>query len=186
MFQLLQTDRITETLAIETTNIEPLITATVDDVRPFLEGRKLDINFRSAAGLGQAEVDPLKISDILTNLIVNAVRFTPDGGTIDIKAESVGTDAIRLAVTDNGIGIEPDALPHLFEPFFTGYDTRRHSSGELEFGKRGIGLGLSLVRRFVELHGGQVEVDSKAGLGSTFSIILPRTHKSRDRSGQGR
>ncbi len=184
MFQLLHTDRIGEAISIEPTELEPLVRRTVEEVRPFLEGRRLEIVVEIAPDLGGAAVDPIKIGDILTNLIVNAVRFTPDGGSIRIRAEGVGPDAVRFAVRDTGIGIEAEALPHLFEPFFTGYDTRRHSSGELEFGKRGIGLGLSLVRRFVELHGGQVEVQSREGEGSTFSIILPREH--RGCSGQGR
>ena len=64
---------------------------------------------------------------------------------------------------------------HLFEPFFTGFDTLRHSSGDYQFGKRGIGLGLWLVKTFVELHGGRVEVSSTPGNGSTFSFLLPRS-----------
>lgn len=179
MFHLLHSDRLNDALSVEPTELEPLVRGTVEEVRPFLEGRRLSILVEVAPELGAAEVDPAKVGDILTNLVVNAVKFTPDGGTIRVCADAVGPDAIRFAVSDTGIGIPADALPHLFEPFFTGYDTRRHSSGEFEFGKRGIGLGLSLVKRFVDMHGGRVDVTSREGEGSTFAITMPRAHRDR-------
>jgi signal transduction histidine kinase len=73
------------------------------------------------------------------------------------------------------VGVSPADQPHLFEPFFTGFDTLRHSSGDYQFGKRGIGLGLWLVKTFVELHGGRVEVSSTSGIGSSFAFLLPRS-----------
>jgi signal transduction histidine kinase len=111
---------------------------------------------------------------MITNLIINAIKFTPDGGRVTVAAAPDGPDAVTIAVSDTGIGISPDEQAHLFEPFFTGYDTMRHSSGRFEFGKRGIGLGLSLVKRYVELHGGAIDVESAQGAGSTFRIRLPR------------
>jgi signal transduction histidine kinase len=179
MFHLLHADRLEETLSIEATELEPLVRATVEDVKPFLEGRALEIAVEIDPDLGAAEVDPAKLEDVLTNLLVNAVKFTPDGGSIRVRAGAAGPGRVRFAVADTGIGIPAEALPHLFEPFFTGYDTRHHSSGEYEFGKRGIGLGLSLVKRFVEMHGGRVEVESREGAGSTFAFTMPRAHAAR-------
>ena len=72
------------------------------------------------------------------------------------------------------MGIGRDDCPHLFEPFFTGFDTMHHSSGDFQFCKRGIGLGLCLVKTFVELHGGSVDVETAPGRGSTFAFTLPR------------
>ena len=79
-----------------------------------------------------------------------------------------------MVVQDEGVGIHPGEQQYLFEPFFTGFDTLHHSSGDYQFCKRGIGLGLCLVKTFVELHGGRVEVQSDPGRGSTFGFVLPR------------
>ncbi len=105
------------------------------------------------------------------------MKFTPDGGTIRVEAsaEPGHPDWVRVSVSDEGPGVPADDQQYLFEPFFTGFDTLRHSSGDYQFGKRGIGLGLWLVKAFVELHGGRVEVASAAGQGSTFSFLLPRS-----------
>ena len=82
---------------------------------------------------------------------------------------------MRVSVRDEGAGVSEADQQHLFEPFFTGFDTLRHSSGEYQFGKRGIGLGLWLVKTFVELHGGRVEVSSAPCAGSTFAFVLPKS-----------
>jgi signal transduction histidine kinase len=84
-----------------------------------------------------------------------------------------------VAVEDEGIGVPRGEQPYLFEPFFTGFDTLHHSSGEYQFCKRGIGLGLSLVKTFIELHGGRVEFQSAPDRGSTFGFALPRIQPGR-------
>jgi signal transduction histidine kinase len=79
----------------------------------------------------------------------------------------------EIRVSDTGVGIDPASLARIFDPFFTRFDVSRHSSGVCEFDRRGLGLGLSLVKAFVEMHGGRVKVDSAVGHGSTFTILLP-------------
>ena len=132
---------------------------------------------------GSIEADPSKIADVLINLLANAIKFTPDGGTIrlEARAQPNSSSEIRVEVTDQGQGVPPAEQEHLFEPFFTGFDTLRHSSGDYQFGKRGIGLGLCLVKTFVQLHGGRVEVSSTPGSGSTFAFVLPRSQANRVR-----
>jgi signal transduction histidine kinase len=180
MVKLLQAGQFDQTLQVRSTELEPLVRAVVADLDPFLRARNQEVELRIAPGLGVAEIDPAKISDILTNLIVNAIKFSPDGGLIRIFAGPEGSDRIRFRVTDSGVGIDPSDHCHLFEPFFTGYDTLHHSSGEFQFGKRGIGLGLCLVKRFVELHGGSVEFTSTPNAGSTFGFTLPRPARNED------
>jgi signal transduction histidine kinase len=120
---------------------------------------------------------------VLINLLANAVKFTPDGGTIRLEARGGpnSADEFRVEVTDEGEGVPKAEQEHLFEPFFTGFDTMRHSSGDYQYGKRGIGLGLCLVKTFVQLHGGRVEVSSTPGSGSTFAFVLPRSQSNRVR-----
>ncbi len=150
---------------------------------PYLELRRQTVHVQIDPDLGPLEADPSKIADVLINLLANAVKFTPDGGTIRLEAsvEPGSRDEIRVEVTDQGQGVPPAEQEHLFEPFFTGFDTMRHSSGDYQYGKRGIGLGLCLVKTFVQLHGGRVEVSSTPGSGSTFAFILPRSQANRVR-----
>jgi len=113
-----------------------------------------------------------RIVDVLLNLLLNAIKFTPDGGAITV---SVTQDErwTRFAVRDTGVGIPDSDKPHVFDPFFTTFDALHHSSGEFGFLQRGIGLGLAIVRNFVELHRGEVGVESAVGKGSTFWFTLP-------------
>ena len=174
MLKLLRADQFDEPLALQPTDIEMLVRRAAAGIQPFLEVRGQRVDLRIEDDLGSAELDPAKVGDVLTNLLINAIKFTPDGGTIVVSASSEGPDFVRFYVIDTGIGISPTDRPHLFEPFFTGYDTLHHSSGDFQFCKKGIGLGLSLVKSFVELHGGSVDVVSEPNAGSTFGIRLPR------------
>jgi signal transduction histidine kinase len=178
MLKLVENREFGQTLNLETVALDALIREVVDQLAPYLEARQQLVQIQIEEGLGTIEADSSKLVDVLMNLLANAIKFTPDGGTIRIQAESVrepgAPDAIRVAVEDEGVGVHPGEQPYLFQPFFTGFDTLHHSSGEFQFGKRGIGLGLCLVKSFIELHGGRVEVRSNPGQGSSFGFILPR------------
>ncbi len=174
MLKLLRADRFADTLDLHTTELEPLLRGVVEDMSPYLEVRRQTVDLHIEPGLGEAEIDAAKVGDCLTNLLINAIKFTPDGGVIHVWAGPDGEDRVQFRVSDTGVGIHPADRRHLFEPFFTGYDTMHHSSGEYQYCKRGIGLGLCLVKTFVELHGGTVEVDSTPNEGSTFGFRLPR------------
>jgi signal transduction histidine kinase len=108
------------------------------------------------------------------NLLTNAIKFTPDGGEISLSSQLASADEAVIVVADRGIGVEPRALRQMFQPFFTEFDPSRHSSGDFGFQKRGLGLGLSIVRQFVELHGGGVAAQSTPGEGTRITIRLPR------------
>ena len=177
MFKLIRADEFGQTLDLKLTALEPLVHQVADDLQPFLEVRAQTLHLELAPDLGSALVDPAKLADILTNLFVNAIKFTPDGGTIRIAAHPADSNGehVRFQVADEGIGIQAADLPHLFQPFFTGFDTMHHSSGDFQFCKRGIGLGLCLVKHlFVELHGGKVDFNSAASQGTTFEFTIPR------------
>jgi signal transduction histidine kinase len=112
--------------------------------------------------------DSTRLEQIASNLIDNALKYTPAGGSIDISLQNVG-DEVVLTVRDSGVGIAPDLLPHVFDVFVQGTISLDRSQG-------GLGIGLSLVRRLVELHGGSVNAYSDGtSSGSSFEIRLPRT-----------
>lgn len=110
--------------------------------------------------------DQTKIERVLLNLLSNAIKFTPRGGRVEVRSERVGEHA-RLTVRDTGVGIDPAALPHLFERFWQADSSPTRRQG-------GLGLGLAVVRHLVELHGGTVSAASEGkGAGATFTVTLP-------------
>jgi signal transduction histidine kinase len=113
----------------------------------------------------RANVDPTRISQVFTNLVGNAIKFT-DEGSVTVT-QTVGNGEIFVTVTDTGIGIRQDLLPHIFDKFYR-VENVVHQ-------KEGTGLGLALVRGIVDYHGGRVEVQSKEGVGSIFTVRLPNT-----------
>jgi CheY-like chemotaxis protein len=114
------------------------------------------------------EADPVRLDQVIGNLVVNAAKYTPDGGTIRISVRREGDEAV-LTVADTGIGIEPELLPHVFDLF-------RQGSRDLDRAQGGLGIGLTLVRRLAELHGGQATVTSEGpGKGSEFTVRMPVT-----------
>ena len=101
----------------------------------------------------------------MSNLVINALRHTPAGGTITVAAEAT-PEGVRLQVQDTGEGIPPEDLPYVFDRFWRGDPARSHFKGA------GAGLGLAIARQLVQAHGGQIQVDSAAGVGTTFLIDL--------------
>jgi signal transduction histidine kinase len=157
---------------VKPTDVRRLVRQAIDDVRPFAEVRRQNLIEELPEDAGSIEVDEQKIRDSLNHLLLNAIKFTPDGGSITVRARRADGDAF-IEVSDTGMGIESDAIARVFDRFFTEFDVSHHSSGHFEFGKKGLGLGLSVVKAFVEMHGGTVKVRSEVGKGTTFTICLP-------------
>jgi signal transduction histidine kinase len=171
--QMLAAGQFVRPLRRQPTDLAGLLREAADEVRPFVEQRRQQLALDLAPGLGTMALEPGKIRDGLEHLLLNAIKFTPDGGTIRLAARRTDDGGAEIRVSDTGVGIDRASLPHLFEPFFTALDVSGHASGEFEFGGRGLGLGLSLVRAFVEMHGGRVSATSEPGRGSTFTVTLP-------------
>jgi signal transduction histidine kinase len=145
--------------------IGDVVAAVADTFRLAAEAKGLHLTCTIAPGLPPIIADPDRVQQIVYNLVGNAVKFTAAGG-VTVTASASG-DWIALAVADTGIGIRPEFLPHVFERF-----RQADGSATREFG--GLGLGLSIVRALVELHGGTVSADSEGeGRGSTFTVRLP-------------
>ena len=111
--------------------------------------------------------DPQRLKQVLINLASNAIKYNREGGQVSICVD-VEDSHLRVQVKDTGRGIAADALPHLFEKFYRVPDA--------EGWAQGTGLGLSIVKQLIEAHGGQIEVESQVGVGTTMTIRLPGSH----------
>lgn len=151
-----------------------LVRATVDAHREGSSGR--DVEVRTVIDPAvldiAAELDAHRVQQALSCLLDNAIRFTPDGGSVTVRASTL-EGSLELAVVDNGIGIPAHELDWIFDKGYEVGDVMKHKSGRLEFGSKGFGLGLALCRAIVERHGGSIEVRSSLGKGSEFALRFP-------------
>jgi signal transduction histidine kinase len=149
---------------------QPLLFSTVLERALVKAQSAVDLKGQTLQVSGAAEVslfgDPVRLEQMLSAYLGNAVKFTPLGGRIEIRLESDATE-FRCEVIDDGVGIGADDLPHIFQPFF------RVSSLEGR-SETGAGLGLALTKRLSALHGGRVWAESEPGRGSRFGFALPR------------
>jgi CheY-like chemotaxis protein/two-component sensor histidine kinase len=182
-------ERLVETILTQTGQLERLIQDLLD--ASSLEAHRLDLQretvdllaiARSAAEQAQTQTtehtivlsapsgpltgwwDPQRLAQIFQNLLGNAIKYSPAGGAIRLEIDE-RDDELQVAVVDSGIGIAPDALPHLAERFYRADSAR---------GTQGLGLGLYITRELIEAHGGRLTIDSNLGNGSRFSFTLPR------------
>jgi signal transduction histidine kinase len=158
---------------IRLADLGQMVRRALEDVRPFAEARRHTLETDLDGDLGQIAVDEQKIRDSVNHILLNAIKFTPDGGHITVGARREPDGGARVWVSDTGVGMDAQAQRHVFDKFFTDFDVSCHSSGHFEYGKKGLGLGLSVVKAFVEMHHGKVEVASEPGKGTTFTIHLP-------------
>ena len=166
---LLDVSRITQgkiTLRKERVSLGMVVTNAVESIKPFIEGQGHRLNVRIPDEPLFLEGDSARLSQVLVNLLDNAAKYTPGGGSVTLHAERQGSDAV-LTVSDTGIGIPRDMLPHVFD-MFTQVDR------SLEKTTGGLGIGLKLVERLVAMHGGSVEARSEGpSKGSEFIVRLP-------------
>jgi signal transduction histidine kinase len=174
MLTLMRSDDFEQRARLVPVDLGLLLHEAADRLLPFVGLRRLTFDVDISPRLGTFEIDPPKIRDAVLNLLTNALKFTPDGGRIGLNARPNESGGAEIVVYDHGIGLEPRAVRRLFEPFFTEFDPSRHSSGDFGFEKRGLGLGLCIVRQFVELHGGRISAESEVGRGTRVTIDLPR------------
>jgi signal transduction histidine kinase len=163
LLSLMDADQIR--LQLEPTPLYPFLCGVMDfwQIMVNEEGRCLVLD--ADPTLPAALLEPGRMRQVLGNLIDNAIRHTKPGGTITISAQA-DTSGATLRIADDGEGIAPDDLPHVFDRFYRADPSRAHT-------RSGSGLGLSISRRLVEMHGGTIEVQSTVGQGTTFTIHLP-------------
>ena len=149
-------------LATEPVQVGKVASRVVEDVRSRTPTHRFSVAFPS--DLPPVEADPIRIEQVLRNLLDNAVKYSPEGGAIDVAGEVVG-GRLQIGVRDEGVGIAPADHDRVFQRFHRGDAVRSRSSG--------AGLGLAICQRLVEAHGGKIWVESEAGRGSTFYFTLP-------------
>jgi CheY-like chemotaxis protein len=143
-----------------------LIQAVVDDVRPAADVRSINLKAAFNSDIGPILGDADRLQQIVWNLLTNAIKFTPKRGDVQVRLERNASHAL-ITVNDSGQGIATELLPHVFERFRQADSSNTRSNG-------GLGLGLSIVRQLVELHGGTVTAESSGeNAGTTFRVMLP-------------
>lgn len=155
-------------LAVEQQDLRPLVAEAVETAG--MLGETADITVRATLPEGAVilPVDGARIRQLLLNLVTNAIKYTPAGGSVSLELVDTGA-AVMVTVSDTGIGIAPGDLPHVFDRFWRA-DLARTRTGD----RPGFGLGLAISRWIVEAHGGTIIVQSRPGRGSTFTVTLPR------------
>ncbi|HEY6561847.1 MAG TPA: PAS domain S-box protein [Polyangiaceae bacterium] len=151
----------------EPTDLGKLVGEVRDILRGLAANKRLTLETQISAELGAVVIDPARAKQVLYNYLSNAIKFTPEGGTVRVRVSPQGPDLFRLDVEDTGIGISPENLGKLFVEF-------QQLDATTAKKYQGTGLGLALTRRVIEAQGGRVEVHSTVGKGSVFSAILPR------------
>jgi PAS domain S-box-containing protein len=154
-------------LSVQRADLNDVVQAAVDTIRPTADSKGIELDSASSSSPVPVVGDSDRLQQVVLNLLVNAVKFTPSGGRVRVRIDAPESGSVRVAVTDTGRGIAPAFLQHVFEPFrqADGATTRQHG---------GLGLGLAIVKHLVELHGGTVAASSEGlGQGTTFAVSLP-------------
>ena len=153
-------------LALQPLDVSSVLEAAVESLRPTAEARRIVLRTEAPRGIALASADPVRLQQVLWNVLSNALKFTPPGGRVEAQVTVDQGDAV-IRMTDSGEGIAPQFLPYVFDRF-------RQEDAEVTRTHQGLGLGLSLARHLAELHGGSIAVNSEGkGKGSTFTIRLP-------------
>jgi signal transduction histidine kinase len=164
-------------LKLGPTDLRDIIKGVIDGYSQVVEQRRLQLEYSLEEWASQFYADKALLELALSNILGNAIKYTPDGGRITLRSQ-VDNGQIQLSVQDTGIGIDPQDQQHIFDRFYTAGDTQLHSTSKTAFRGGGLGLGLAICRGIVEAHGGHIWVESEGHdenrmPGSTFFISLP-------------
>jgi signal transduction histidine kinase len=166
LFELAQLEAGGLSLEVRPNSLSDLISDTIESFSELAGRQEVLLEGAVGPGVDPVAMDAQQIGRVLSNLVGNALRHTPAGGTVRVRATA--TDAgVQVEIQDSGEGIDAQDLPHVFERFYRGEKSRSRSTG-------GAGLGLAIVKGLVEAHGGQIGVESAPGQGTRFTFTLPR------------
>jgi signal transduction histidine kinase len=153
-------------LRLAPVDLHPVLQGAIDALRPAADDAGLTLDYRPGPELGQIEADAGRLQQILNNLLTNAIKFTPRGGRVTLRAARL-PDSVAITVEDTGMGMHAEFVPHVFDRF-------RQADSSTTRAHPGAGLGLAIARHLVDLHGGSIEAGSEGlGRGSYFTVTLP-------------
>ncbi len=181
MLDVSQLDVNAMDLNLTDTAPEAILRMAIEPLTDAIQQRRLTLLARGLRGLPTVQADLQRLVQAFRNIIVNAIKFTPDGGRIDISAslqESPAGDQVLISIQDNGVGIDPQNLEMVFKKFFRAYSPSLHSTGTYKFMGAGPGLGLTIARGVIEGHGGKIWAESpghdlEERPGTIFHVLLP-------------
>ncbi|MDA0677325.1 MAG: HAMP domain-containing sensor histidine kinase [Chloroflexi bacterium] len=164
-FSEIEDDR--SVLHYDSVNMAELATGLVESMEPLANARGQTLHLVTGSSIADVNADPRRMSQVLMSLLNNAINYSPNGSTIKMQVANT-SDGVEISVQDNWPGIEPHDQEFVWQPFY-------RSDNEWTRSQSGSGLGLSLVRKIVEMHGGTVSLTSTPGVGTSFRIVLPRS-----------
>ena len=170
LLELARLDAGTADLKMSAVDLNALLLNVIDKFTPLANKANVILQLKIEGSLVPIVADGDRLAQVFTNLVDNALKFTPANGSVVLGAKNVGAE-IEAWVEDSGIGVGSEALPHLFDRFYQADSSR--AGGE----KHGAGLGLAIVKEIVEAHGGKIGVRSQLGKGTIFTVRLPRASK---------
>jgi signal transduction histidine kinase len=147
-------------------DLQRLIQSSLESYLPMAREKNIALGYRAGAPLPRIHADARRLQQVLTNLLSNALKFTPNGGNVEVVARPEETQTVRVDVTDSGVGIPAPEVESLFNKY------QQTTSGRISR-HRGTGLGLAICKTIVEAHGGKIWVESEEGKGTTVSFSLP-------------
>jgi signal transduction histidine kinase len=155
-----------QALKLERQMLSPLIERSIRMAQPIAERRSVNLKFHANGADLSANCDSRAVTQMVINLVSNAVKFSPPGGTVDVRLEPSNLGGAKISVADGGPGIEEEVLPHLFEAY-------AHRAAQTTQRQDGVGLGLAITKALIELHNGQIRVVTQPGRGTTMTLELP-------------
>jgi len=165
-------------LSLGPTTLEDVIEKALGKYREACQQRSITLEYLHTDEYIKLHADGTLLVSTIASILSNAIKYTPDGGTVTVEVEDMG-DQVQVAIRDSGIGIDPADQAQIFDRFYTADDTQLHSTSKTAFRGGGLGVGLAISKAVIEQHGGKIWVESEARdeealPGSTFFIHLPK------------